>query len=170
MFRPMRREKQQLSDESARQVLLRGKTGVLSLLGDDGYPYGVPVNYCLYGNAIYIHCAPVGHKIDAVRNCPKASFCVVDEERINQPKYATDYRSVILFGQVCVVSDPEELTRALIVFTDKYCPDMGHEANVREVELEKPGVTLLRLEIEHVTGKEGKHLRGSGDSMDAPRA
>jgi hypothetical protein len=47
MFREMRRFKQQLEDQEALDVLRRGHRGVLSLIGDDGYPYGVPINYFL---------------------------------------------------------------------------------------------------------------------------
>lgn len=156
MFRPMRRIAQQLPDAEARAILDRGQTGILSLIGDDGYPYGVPVNYVRIGDSIYIHCAAKGHKIDAARNCAKASFCVVDADDVDQPEYATDYRSAIAFGQITVITEDDgEMTRALIDFADKYCPDMGHEANVARVALELPGVALLRLDMEHLTAKDG---------------
>ena len=44
MFRPMRRFKQQLSDSEALEVLKQAKRGVLSVTGDDGWPYGVWLN------------------------------------------------------------------------------------------------------------------------------
>lgn len=156
MFRPMRRIAQQLPDAEARAILDRGQTGILSLIGDDGYPYGVPVNYVRIGDSIYIHCAAEGYKIDAVRSCAKASFCVVDADDVVQSEYATNFRSVIAFGQITVITEDDgEMTRALIDFADKYCPDMGHEANVRQVALELPGVALLRLDMEHLTAKDG---------------
>ena len=48
MFRKMRRFKQQLSDEECIAGLRSETRGVLSMLGDDGYPYGIPMNhwYC----------------------------------------------------------------------------------------------------------------------------
>ena len=83
----MRRNRQLLSDEKAISVLQNGKTGVLAVLGDDDYPYTVPVNYVYFNNRIYIHCAKTGHKIDAINKHQKVSFCVVSKDDIIQEKY-----------------------------------------------------------------------------------
>ena len=45
MFRPMRRFKQQISESKCKEILKNEKRGVLSLLGDDGYPYGLPLSH-----------------------------------------------------------------------------------------------------------------------------
>ena len=45
MFRKMLRFKQQLSDEECIYILKNQLRGVLSVHGDDGYPYGLPINY-----------------------------------------------------------------------------------------------------------------------------
>lgn len=81
MFREMRRSRQQLTREEAEAVLSRGTSGVLSVLGDEGYPYGVPLSYVYHDGKLYFHWARSGHKLDAVRACHKASFCVVDRTR-----------------------------------------------------------------------------------------
>ena len=57
MFPKMRRIKQQLSHQAAEAVLLRGTSGVLSLLGEDGYPYGVPLSYVYRNGKLLFHCA-----------------------------------------------------------------------------------------------------------------
>ena len=108
MFREMRRSKQQLSQEETEAVLTRGTSGVLSVLGDGGYPYGVPLSYVYHDGKLYFHWALSGHKLDAVRACPKASFCVVDRDQVVPPEYTTYFRSAIAFGTVRVVEDPEE--------------------------------------------------------------
>ena len=69
MFREMRRNKQLLAEDVSREILGRNTSGVLSLLGDEGYPYGVPLSYVLVGDKIFFHCAKTGHKIDAIRGC-----------------------------------------------------------------------------------------------------
>lgn len=53
MLRKMRRENQQLSEEDCIRVLSRERRGVLSVHGDNGYSYGVPMNF-LYedGNSV----------------------------------------------------------------------------------------------------------------------
>ncbi|MBE7009832.1 MAG: pyridoxamine 5'-phosphate oxidase family protein, partial [Ruminococcaceae bacterium] len=81
MFREMLRFKQALPREECIDILKREKRGVLSVLGDDGYPYGMPINhfYCEDDGKLYFHGGRKGHKIDALRRCDKASFCVYDE-------------------------------------------------------------------------------------------
>ena len=82
MYREMRRKKQMLSDEESISVLQKCTSGVLAVLGDDGYPYAVPLSY-VYDeetNKIYFHSAKAGHKIDAVRKMDKVSFCVVVQD------------------------------------------------------------------------------------------
>ncbi|MBR5400392.1 MAG: pyridoxamine 5'-phosphate oxidase family protein [Treponema sp.] len=100
MFRPMRRFKQQINDSECKEILKNEKRGVLSLLGDDGYPYGLPMSH-LYSeedNKIYFHCAKEGHKIDAIKNYDKASFCVYDSGYRKEGEWALNINSVIVFG------------------------------------------------------------------------
>lgn len=81
MFRGMRRFKQQISKEECIHVLKEQPRGVLSVLGDNGYPYGLPLDhwYSEKDDKLYFHCAKEGHKLDAVRECDKVSYCVMDE-------------------------------------------------------------------------------------------
>ena len=81
MFRKMRRFKQQISEKECIRVLKEQPRGVLSMLGDDGYPYGIPLDhwYSEIDNKLYFHCAKTGHKLDAIASCNKVSFCVMDE-------------------------------------------------------------------------------------------
>ena len=69
MFRKMRRFKQQLTAEECVAILKREKRGVLSVIGDDGYPYGMPLDhyYDEGSGKLYFHCAKAGHKLDAIR-------------------------------------------------------------------------------------------------------
>ena len=59
MFRDMRRKKQALSKEDCARILREERRGALSVIGDMGYPYAVPLNF-YYDEAeetIYFHCA-----------------------------------------------------------------------------------------------------------------
>ncbi len=82
MFREMRRKKQILSNKEIIELLEKGTSGVLALLGDNEYPYAVPISYVYDNSKIYFHGAKVGHKIDAIRKCSKASFCVIAQDEI----------------------------------------------------------------------------------------
>ena len=79
MFREMRRKRQMLSEDDCKIILREGTSGVLALSGDDGYPYAVPLSYVYDGEKIFFHCAKSGHKLDAIRRNPKASFCVIGQ-------------------------------------------------------------------------------------------
>ena len=63
----IRRSDRAQSESTAVEILKKGSYGVLSTVGADGYPYGVPVNYVYDDVKIYFHCAKSGHKLDAVR-------------------------------------------------------------------------------------------------------
>ena len=94
MFREMRRKKQILTEEEAAEVLNRGTSGVLALAGDDDYPYAVPISYVYSDSKIYFHGAKSGHKIDAIKNYEKASFCVIDKDDVIPEEYTTYFRGV----------------------------------------------------------------------------
>ena len=154
MFREMRRNKQEMSKEAAEAVLSRGTSGVLSLLGDDGYPYGVPLSYVYRDGKIYFHSAKAGHKIDAVQRNPKASFCVIDLDQVVPGEFTTYFRSVIAFGKIEILSEPEEIRRTLRLLADRYSSSEPEENIQKEMEDGLPRLHMLCLTIEHMTGKE----------------
>ena len=94
MFRQMRRNRQQLSRERCEEILSRATSGVLAVLGDEGYPYAVPLSYVYSEGKFYFHCARQGHKLDAIRREPKASFCVIDERPSRSWRFAMRRRTV----------------------------------------------------------------------------
>ena len=153
MFREMRRNKQLLAENVSREILNRNTSGVLSLMGDEGYPYGVPLSYVLAENKIFFHCAKVGHKIDAIRNCEKASFCVIDQDKIVSEEYTTYFRSVIAFGRVHILESDEEKRNALRILAGKYSGDQGEAGIEKEMDKSFANVCMLRFDIEHMTGK-----------------
>ena len=77
-FRPMRRFKQQLPEDECSAILNTAYRGFLSVIGDNGYPYTVPINYVYVDGILYFHCAAEGHKLDALCVCDKACFTVID--------------------------------------------------------------------------------------------
>ena len=157
MFRKMRRYKQQLADEEAIAVLERGKTGVLALIGDEGYPYTVPINYVYADGRVYMHSALTGHKIDAIRACDKASFCVIDADDVVPADYSTNFRSVIAFGRARIVEDEREKMMSIRLLGDKYNPNQPESLDA-EVSKSFARLHMIALDIEHMTGKQSKEL------------
>ena len=119
MFRQMRRKNQALSNEDCIKILNNGKTGVLAVLGDDDYPYTVPLNYIYLNSKIYFHCAKSGHKIDAIKKHNKVSFCVIEKDEVVPEKFGTDYRSAVAFGKARIMEE-NEMMPVITAFTKKY--------------------------------------------------
>lgn len=153
----MRRIKQQLSKEECEKILVRGKTGVLAVLGDDGYPYTVPINYYYTDGKIYLHCAKTGHKLDAIKKEQKVSFCVVARDDILQEKYTTLFKSVVAFGKAEILTDENEMRSSVTALAEKYCTDCL-EGIPAEVESGFGILCMIKISIEHITGKQGKEL------------
>lgn len=152
MFREMRRGKQLLSTEDTADVLGRCTNGVLACLGDESYPYAVPLSYVHLNDKIYFHSAKVGHKIDAIMRNPKVSFSIIDEDTIVSEKYTTYFRSVIVFGKARIAEEDERL-EAFQALVEKYSGDQPEEAKHKEIA----GCTqayVIAIDIEHITGKE----------------
>ena len=156
-FREMRRKRQELSEEENIKILERQTSGTLALLGDGGYPYAVPLSYIYIGSHIYFHSALSGHKIDAIRNCSKCSFCVIDQDDVKGKEYTTYFRSVIAFGRISIIDDEAEKMTAARFLGEKYNPN---DPESLEAELQKgfSRMHILCLEIEHLTGKEAIEL------------
>ena len=160
MFREMRRYRQQLAPERCDEILERGTSGVLALSGDGGYPYAVPVSYVYDRRAgkIYFHSAKVGHKVDSLRRCDKASFCVVDRDQVVPEAYTTWFRSVIAFGRMRILEEDGEKLAAIQKLARKYHPTDSDEGRQAAIDREWAPLCMLELTIEHLTGKEAKEL------------
>ena len=158
MFREMRRSRQQLPEDEARAILERGSHGVLAVLGDEGYPYAVPISYTYDDGKIYMHCAKSGHKLDAIRACDKASFCVVDADDVYPEEFTTHYRSAIAFGRVRELTGDGEKRSAVTKLCAKYCSELPTSEWDKAIEREWTPLNVLEFTVEHLTAKEAREL------------
>ena len=158
MFHEMRRKNQLLPQEESVRILERGASGVLALYGEDGYPYAVPMSYQYDGETLFFHCAKTGHKLDAIRHCEKASFCVIDQDKVVPEEYTTYFRSVIAFGTIRILETEQEMRAALQRLAQKYRPDGTAQDHTREIDGSLSRVCVLEFSIEHMTGKEAIEL------------
>ena len=151
MFRKMRRFKQQINDDECIRVLKEQPRGVLSMLGDDGYPYGIPLDHWYSDGKLYYHCAKAGHKIDAITAYDKVSYCVMDEGFLQDGEWALNINSVVVFGRMHIVEDEEKKREICANLVRKFTDD---EAYLQEELVNAfPRVNCLELTIEHMTGK-----------------
>ena len=150
-FRPMRRFKQQLPEEECAAILETAYRGFLSVIGDGGYPYAIPINYVYADGMLYFHCAAEGHKLDALRASDKACFTVIDTPEKEPDEWWYHVRSVICFGRVRVVEDAEEKDKRLRQLGKKYFPE-GYDMEA-DMQRNAARAVVLAFRIEHCTGK-----------------
>ena len=152
----MRRFRQQLPEEEVKEILRECTNGVLSLVDEEGIPYGVPISFA-YDRArtIYFHSAVSGRKIDCINSNPHCSFCVVAQDRIVPEEFTMYFRSVIIAGQLQILTDADEILRGLQLLCDKYSAGIDPTAEIAKCINH---VKVMRLNIESMTGKEAIEL------------
>ena len=156
MERKMRRFKQLLSETDSKDILNNVTNGVLSLLDPDGFVYGVPVSFAYDGDKyIYLHSAVKGHKIDCIEADSRCSFCVVGQDEIVLEEFTSYFRSVIVKGSIHKVSDSDEIMKGLLLLCEKYSPGIDSDMEIAKC---LNHVSVLRIDIENMTGKESIEL------------
>ena len=152
MFHPMRRRDRALTEAEAWDILGRSEWGVLSTLGEDGWPYGVPVNHVVVGDRLYIHCAQVGHKLENLAFASKASYCAVTRAEVDPAELSTIFESAICFGQGRLVIDDSEKRLALEALLARFAPQHPAEgAEAMRKDFARTAVVCMA--VERVTGK-----------------
>ena len=151
MFQPMKNKKREVSREVIDEILFRGEYGVLSTIGDHGYPCITPLSYVYMKGCIYFHCAIEGEKLDNIRKNNKVTFSVVKDTKIIGEKFTTDFKSVISYGEAREIGGElkKEALRALV---KKYSPDFI-AAGERYIEKSGKDAKVVEIKIKHVTGK-----------------
>ncbi|MBQ3356919.1 MAG: pyridoxamine 5'-phosphate oxidase family protein [Oscillospiraceae bacterium] len=153
MFRKMRRFRQQLSEEACLAVLKTETRGVLSMIGEDGYPYGIPMNhwYCEEDGKLYFHGAREGQKIDLMQRNDKVCYTVYDRGFREEGEWALHVKSVVVFGRISLVADEEKAKTVCTALCRKFTDDEDYLK--RELAHALSRVQCLALTPEHMTGK-----------------
>lgn len=121
-MKKMRRTDRLMTDAEALMLLEKGEYGILSTADADGQTYGTPVSYVFSGKDIYLHSACTGTKLDNIKANPKVCFTVVGATKVLPSEFATEYESVMAFGEAAIAED-EEKRFALSEIVKKYSPD-----------------------------------------------
>ena len=154
MFRELQRKNKQISMEECIELLKKETRGVLSVLGDGDYPYGMPMNhwYNEQDGKIYFHCGKSGHRLDAIRKCNKVSFCTYDSGYREDGDWALHVKSVIVFGKMEIIDDMDTIADVARKLSYKFTQD---EEYIRtEIEKYAKATLLLQLTPEHICGKQ----------------
>lgn len=151
----MRRKEKLMTSEETITILEQGEYGHLATVGQDGYPYSVPLNYAYSEGSIYFHSAKTGHKVDNMRFSDMASFTVVGNYQVFPERFDTEYDSVVVFGKVSEVIIEEEVKKGLWMLINKYSRDY-QDKGTEYVEKAWDKLSVFRLEIQEMTGKKGR--------------
>ena len=151
-MRKMRRKDKEIGMDDAINFLTEHEYGVLSTVGTDGQPYGVPLNYVYKDNCIYFHCALTGHKIENIVNNPKVSFCAVGDTKVLPSEFSTNYVSAVAFGVASEIQGTERYN-ALVLLLEKFSPDFLEEGKKYIEKLDK-ATKVIKIEIQHISGKK----------------
>ena len=151
MFYQMRRSDRGIQQEQAEILLEKGLYGILSTAGENGYAYGVPLNYAKIGSNIYFHSAREGHKLDNIRHNNRVSFCIVGDTRSIPEKFSYGYESVIVFGTASEV-EGDEKQEALTALIRKYAPDY-FEKGLAYIKKDMDSTIVVKISVETITGK-----------------
>lgn len=151
MFKEMKKNNRETSRDVIDKVLEKCEYGVLATVGEDGYPYSLPLNYVYVNGAIYFHSAKKGHKLDNIANNPKVSFSVVTDTDVIEDKFTTSFNSVVIFGKSEIVYD-EEKDMALLTVIKKFSKDYIEEGKLY-IERAKDHCCVVKINITHITGK-----------------
>ncbi|MDD2190258.1 MAG: pyridoxamine 5'-phosphate oxidase family protein [Eubacteriales bacterium] len=154
MFKEMRRKDKMLTEDEMLDILASSEYGVLSTIGDDGFPYGVPVNYVYKDDFIYFHSASTGHKLDNVANNANVSFCVVRDVELIPDDFNTKFKSVIAFGTVSEVAEAEK-DAILTLFLDKFSKDFI-PSGMDYIKNAGPNARVFAIKVLHMSAKGKK--------------
>ena len=151
MFKEMRRNDRQLSEEEALTLLEKCGYGIISTSGPDGYPYGIPLDYVFQEKKIYFHCALTGQMLDNIAYNSKVAFCVVGEVEVLPAAFSTKYESTIVFGTVEEVANDDK-RKIMAAFLSKYSP--AHiEAGEQYIDKAIDKARVFCINPEHITAK-----------------
>ena len=153
MFRNITRIKQVISKDECIEILKKQLRGVLSVNGEDGYPYGLPINH-FYNDEdgyLYFHSGKIGYKVEMMRQNDKVSFCVMDDGFIKEGDWALNIRSVIAFGRIEFIDDQNVIERICRKLCHKFTNDEEYIQD--EIDRSLKNTLMFRMKIEHLTGK-----------------
>lgn len=149
-MRRVRDTEKQVTRDEAMSILKAAEYGVLSTVDKDGQPYGVPLNYIVLDEVIYLHCALAGHKLDNISQNSQVCFTVVGYSEIVPSSFTAHYESVVVFGKAILASEPEKI-KMLTELVKKYSPEF-QDKGLKVIDAFKNKCAVIRIKIEDITG------------------
>jgi nitroimidazol reductase NimA-like FMN-containing flavoprotein (pyridoxamine 5'-phosphate oxidase superfamily) len=154
----LRRADRMMSEPRAYDMLARGFSGHVATIGEDGYPYCIPLLYLWMDGEVYVHTGSAkGHFRANVERGPRVCFEIDEPDQVfDYGRFECDsglaYQSVILFGKIRIIEDraaKQRFCEALMVKYGK--PDTDRPKGFFP---RIDAITVYAISVERMTGKE----------------
>ncbi|MDY0406765.1 pyridoxamine 5'-phosphate oxidase family protein [Virgibacillus sp. 179-BFC.A HS] len=157
-------KKREISGTDAYQFLKQGKVAHVATVGEDGFPYVIPLVYVYEeGNILYLHIGNIreSHFWTNIKKHPQISIEVSEMGDLHPgKKYACQsalvYTSVVLFGTISRIDDDAQKEWFFDKLLEKY-GDPGWSFEKGYPALSK--IELFEVQIDTITGKLNEGLR-----------
>jgi nitroimidazol reductase NimA-like FMN-containing flavoprotein (pyridoxamine 5'-phosphate oxidase superfamily) len=150
----MRRKEREITEKSMlEEIIHRAQVCRLAMSVDDR-PYVIPLCFGYKDGNLYFHCAREGMKLDMVRKNNNVCFeCDVDHELVvseSPCEWGIKGRSVVGFGKISLIEEPEAKRDALDVIMEHY----GGKGPFLYKEKGFEKALIMKVKIERMTGKK----------------
>jgi uncharacterized protein len=113
----------------------------VAMTDDEGMPYVLPFNFGYADNTVFLHSAQEGKKIRILKQNPNVCIEFSTDYLLRYQSenvgcsYTMKYRSVLVYGKVEFVEDPDEKVRIMNTVMKNYAPGnfVFNPPSVREV-------------------------------------
>jgi uncharacterized protein len=150
----MRRKDKEISDRNIIERLLHGSYICRIAMIDGNRPYIVPLNYGYSGNALYIHSAKAGRKMEILKLNNRVCFEIEYHTEIVRNEipceWTAKYRSLIGYGTIEFITGHEEKKQGLDVIMAHYGKSGENIYKDNHIE----NIVILKLNIEEISGKQ----------------
>jgi nitroimidazol reductase NimA-like FMN-containing flavoprotein (pyridoxamine 5'-phosphate oxidase superfamily) len=150
----MRRSTLAMTEEETLSLIRACRYAVLSLIDEDGLPYGVPLDYIYRDGALYFHGAKEGRKIDAMKANSVGCAVILGDTAVIPEKFGRSYTSAIVEGSIELIDEPELKRQVMTWVVERNSPDNKEKGNaIIEKMLDR--VLVYKMKMEIVSGKHG---------------
>ncbi len=139
-------------------IIEKGLYAVISMCRNNS-PYIVTLNYGYdkEKNALYFHSALEGLKLEYINENPRVSGTVIEDRGYMMGKCDHSYRSAVFYGKMYNIEDLEEKIHGMEIMLHHLEDDPDDvRARILKNKDRYNKVSILRLDIEEISGKEGK--------------
>jgi uncharacterized protein len=157
----MRRKEKEIQDRTQIDQIIAQADVCRVGLSSANRPYIVPVSFGYDGQVIYFHTATEGMKIDYMASNTQVCFEFEHDVRVipnehSACQWTISFYSVIGFGTVAEITDPERKQHALNQIVQHYAGSSAEQFNAQALA----STRLWGITVESISGKQSTDKAG----------